>query len=142
VELPDRATRRPAYGGLSKASQRELNRLISELIVKPEARLTVARRAKSGTVLVRDWKGSNHRVMITEDGFFYNDQTFSNLSEIARLITGTRWNGPRFFGLRRHKGDDATAGVRGRHAKPPGIGRPQNSNATMAAKRKRAGNGL
>src|ERR1700678_597337 len=93
-----------AYGGLSKATQRELNRLVSALIAKPDVSPTVARRAQSGTVLVRDWKGRSHRVVITADGFCYDDRTFSNLSEIARLITGTRWNGPRFFGFARRNG--------------------------------------
>jgi len=67
------------------------------LIAKPNVNLTVARRAQSGTVLVRDWNGMSHRVMIMEDGFYYDDRTYSNLSEIARLITGTRWNGPLFL---------------------------------------------
>jgi hypothetical protein len=131
-----------AYGGLSKASQRELNRLVAALIAKPEANLTVARRAQSGTVLVRDWKGRSHRVIIMEDGFYYDDRSYSNLSEIARLITGTRWNGPRFFGLRRQKSDDSTASARGGQAKAIGIRRPKNPNPTSVAKRVRAGHGL
>jgi hypothetical protein len=58
------------------------------------------RRIKPGSVLVREWKGESHRVMVLADGFAYDGETYSNLSEIAVLITGTRWNGPRFFGLR------------------------------------------
>ena len=90
-----------AFGGLPKGMQRELDRLVDAMIAKPGERVTVTRRAQSGTVLVRDWKGKSHRVMIMEDGFGYDGRTFASLSEIARLITGTRWNGPRFFGLRR-----------------------------------------
>ena len=131
-----------AYGGLSKASQCELSRLVAALIAKPEANLKFARRAQSGTVLVRDWKGRSHRVMITEDGFYYDDRTYSNLSEIARLITGTRWNGPRFFGLRRQKSDDSTASARDGHAKATGSRRLNNPNPPSVAKRVRAGHGL
>jgi hypothetical protein len=54
----------------------------------------------SGTVLVREWDRQSHRVMVLTDGFAWNGQTFDSLSKIAFAITGTRWNGPRFFGLR------------------------------------------
>jgi hypothetical protein len=101
-----------AYGGLSKSMQRELDRLVAVMIAQPGASLTIARRAQSGTVLVRDWKGKSHRVMIMEEAFGYDGRTYSNLSEIARLITGTRWNGPRFFGLRRQPREAAAVPLR------------------------------
>jgi len=53
-----------------------------------------------GTVLVREWDRKSHRVMVLADGFAWNGQTYESLSKIAFAITGTRWNGPRFFGLR------------------------------------------
>ena len=53
-----------------------------------------------GTVLVREWDRQSHRVMVMPDGFTWNGETFDSLSEIAFAITGTKWNGPRFFGLR------------------------------------------
>jgi len=53
-----------------------------------------------GTVLVREWERKSHRVMVLADGFAWNDRTYDSLSKIAFAITGTRWNGPRFFGLR------------------------------------------
>ncbi len=53
-----------------------------------------------GTILRREWRGNLYEVMTLEDGFAYEGQTHKSLSEIARLITGTRWNGPAFFGLR------------------------------------------
>src|ERR1700726_428868 len=61
-------------------------------------------RARS---LWRAWKGKSHRVTVLADGFVYDGNTYSNLSEIAILITGTRWNGPRFFGLR-SKAEDSS----------------------------------
>jgi hypothetical protein len=53
-----------------------------------------------GTVLVREWDRKSHRVMVMPDGFAWNGETFASLSKIAFAITGTKWNGPRFFGLR------------------------------------------
>jgi hypothetical protein len=53
-----------------------------------------------GTVLVREWDRHSQRVMVLADGFAWNGQTYDSLSKVAFAITGTRWNGPRFFGLR------------------------------------------
>jgi len=53
-----------------------------------------------GTVLVREWDRKSHRVMVMPEGFTWNGKTFESLSQIAFAITGTKWNGPRFFGLR------------------------------------------
>src|SRR6476661_7656395 len=53
-----------------------------------------------GTVLVREWERRSQRVMVMSDGFAWNGQTYDSLSKVAFAITGTRWNGPRFFGLR------------------------------------------
>jgi hypothetical protein len=89
-----------AYGKLSVATQRELDRLTAILEKNPTARPVLPRRIKPGSVLVRDWKGKSHRVTVLARGFEYEARPYGNLSEIARLITGTRWNGPRFFGLR------------------------------------------
>lgn len=54
-----------------------------------------------GTVLMREWHGDNYRVVVLRNGYEWNNTHFKSLSEIARSITGTRWSGPRFFGLRR-----------------------------------------
>jgi hypothetical protein len=53
-----------------------------------------------GTVLAREWDRKSHRVMVMPEGFAWNGKTFDSLSQIAFAITGTKWNGPRFFGLR------------------------------------------
>jgi hypothetical protein len=53
-----------------------------------------------GTVLVREWDRQSHRVMVLADGFAWNGQTYESLTKVAFAMTGTRWNGPRFFGLR------------------------------------------
>jgi hypothetical protein len=64
-----------------------------------------------GTVLVRDWDQRSQRVMVMSDGFAWNGQTYDSLSKIAFAITGTKWNGPRFFGLR-HKEDRSATEAR------------------------------
>ena len=70
-------------------------------VCKTLARLDQRRSAPPpGTVLVREWDRKSHRVMVMPDGFAWNGETFDSLSEIAFAITGTKWNGPRFFGLR------------------------------------------
>jgi hypothetical protein len=71
------------------------------VVSKNLARLDQRRFAPpAGTVLVREWDRKSHRVMVMPDGFAWNGETFDSLSEIAFAITGTKWNGPRFFGLR------------------------------------------
>lgn len=55
---------------------------------------------KPGSTLVRDWQGRRHEVEVASDGYIWNGQKHASLSKVARLITGVRWNGPRFFGLR------------------------------------------
>lgn len=89
-----------AFGKLSSSVRRELDRIISAMERAPDGRIVPPRRIKPGCVLVRDWKGKSHRVSVLDQGFGYDGATYSSLSEIARQITGTRWNGPRFFGLR------------------------------------------
>lgn len=61
-------------------------------------------RMHVGIVLEREWRGETHVVTVTTDGFVYQGKRHCSLSQIARLITGTRWNGPAFFGLRSGKG--------------------------------------
>jgi hypothetical protein len=89
-----------AYGGLPTSSRRLLDQLVKAAIAKPNGRLELPRRIKPGSELVRTWKGKSYRVMVMADGFAYDGKTFASLSEIASEITSTRWNGPRFFGLR------------------------------------------
>jgi hypothetical protein len=88
------------YSGLSRTTQRLLDQLIKAFSAKPNGKVVLPGRIKPGSVLVREWKGRSHRVMVLADGFAYDGEAYGNLSEIAGFITGTKWNGPRFFGLR------------------------------------------
>jgi hypothetical protein len=91
-----------AYGGFDRATKRLLRQLKAQMRKKP-GKIVLPRRIKAGAVLVRRWKGESHRVMVLDEGFAYAGKTYESLSVIAREITGTRWNGPRFFGLRGEK---------------------------------------
>ncbi len=84
-----------AFGGLDRETVKLLDRLASG--EKPNE---LKRRLKAGTVLIREYQGERHTVTVVPDGFIWRDTTYSSLSTIARAITGTAWNGPRFFGLR------------------------------------------
>jgi hypothetical protein len=91
-----------AYGGLDRTTARLLKTLMAQF-AKRNGRIVLPRRIKPGAILVRHWKRQSHRVTVLEDGFAYQGKPYESLSEIARLITGTRWNGPKFFGLRAEK---------------------------------------
>ncbi len=99
-----------AYGGLPLSHQRLLDQLVKSALAKPNGRLELPRRIKPGSELVRTWNRRTYRVMVLESGFAYDGKTFASLSEIASEITGTRWNGPRFFGLRSSSSRDGTDG--------------------------------
>lgn len=86
-----------AYGGLPAATRRLLR---AAMAARPDRRVELPRRPGPGAVLERTWNGKRYRVMVLAEGYAYDGTTFASLSEIANLITGTRWNGPRFFGLR------------------------------------------
>ena len=61
------------------------------------------RKLAPGTVLTREWNGQHHRVMVLDDGFAWDGRSYRSLSEIAKTITGTKWNGFLFFGLTKEK---------------------------------------
>lgn len=84
-----------AFGGLSRESIRLLDRIADGIAVPPPVR-----QEGPGTVLVREWNGVRYHVMIVKGGFAWNGATYRSLSEVAFAITGTKWSGPRFFGLK------------------------------------------
>lgn len=91
-----------AFGSLSQDTIARLRRLARTIDTDPHALSASNPVIKPGTRLVRRWKGRNHLVTVEPNGFEYRGDRYDSLSHIARLITGTRWSGPLFFGLR-HK---------------------------------------
>ena len=87
-------------GGLKPAVRRRLAKAVAELSAvqsPPVPSSTI----KPGTRLLREWQGVMHEVIVHEDGIQYRGKSWRSLSAVAREITGTRWSGPRFFGLRK-----------------------------------------
>jgi hypothetical protein len=89
-----------AFGGLSDAGCRRLRQLAATFEADPDAVVSNRPLIKAGTRLVRQWKEQVHVVEVEAEGYEYRGARYENLSEIARLITGTRWSGPLFFGLK------------------------------------------
>ena len=108
-----------AFGGLDPSVRQRLQRLAVEL--KTTGRLTSIGKQpsiKPGTRLIREWQGTTYEVTVLEDGFEWNQKIYRSLSAIARAITGTRWNGHLFFGLK-PRGRAATANEHDEDAPAP-----------------------
>jgi hypothetical protein len=94
-----------AYGGLKPETVERLQALADDL---DDDRSKVRRqgtnsRPIAGTQLVREWQGVEHRATVTDSGFLYQGKPYKSLSAIARAVTGTRWNGWVFFGLKNQR---------------------------------------
>ncbi len=93
-----------AYGGLKPETVERLVALAAGLGGKATKRARSAQdRPIAGTRLIRDWQGVEHSVTVRDDGYEYQGRPYKSLSAIARLITGTRWNGWTFFGLKNQR---------------------------------------
>jgi len=94
-----------AYGGLKPETVARLKALAEDLDGgDPRKRRRVLDRPIAGTRLIREWQGIEHTVTVRDDGFEYEGRPYQSLSAIARAITGTRWNGWVFFGLKNQRG--------------------------------------
>ena len=89
-----------ALGGLSKSTMRKLQASNLDGPVTSKSRSRQRTSYKPGTRLVRDWHGVTHTVVILAEGVEWRGQRYRSLSVVAREITGARWSGPRFFGLK------------------------------------------
>ena len=92
-----------AFGGLQRSIRRELIRLAAEFQSTGSISIAATAGVKPGTKLIREWRGRTHEIEVLTDGFAWSGRRYRTLSEIARTITGTRWSGPRFFGLETEK---------------------------------------
>jgi hypothetical protein len=90
-------------GGLSKAASRFLDQVAIDLEAgrEPSLPYPAEQRLKPGVVIMREHNGVHQRVMVLDEGFAWNGKSFGSLSAVAKAITGTNWNGQRFFGLDR-----------------------------------------
>jgi len=103
-----------AFGGLDPKTAKLLDRM-----ARGEKPNELSRRLKPGTVLIREYQGERHTVTVVPDGFVWQGATYMSLSVIAKTITGTAWNGPRFFGLRVPGADAADTNIIDPTGPPP-----------------------
>jgi len=92
-----------AFGGLSAAIKRQIAELRQTMATKADLTKARAVTLRPGARLIREWNGETHEVLVVEDGFQWRGKTWRSLSVIAREMTGTRWSGPRFFGVGKTK---------------------------------------
>jgi hypothetical protein len=117
----------PARGGLDKDTLRLLRQPKGETLTSSDGRPFQARipttpegaNLTAGALLTREWNGKLERVIFLEDGFAWNGGTYGSLSQVAKAMTGTNWNGHRFFGLR--TADRATKAASRRPGTPPEV---------------------
>ena len=102
-----------AEGGLSTAALRRLAKLAGSSNLGLQAATPPAPHLKPGVRLVREWHGEVHQVTVLDDGFDYRGARYASLSRVALAITGPRWSGPLFFGLR-NRASSAGVGADGR----------------------------
>lgn len=91
-----------AYGGLAEATRQRLREIDQQAQERAQAKAD-PHRPVAGTLLIKEYGGERHEVVVLAKGYQYRGQCFDSLSRIATHITGTTWNGWRFFGLRREK---------------------------------------
>jgi|SRR5471032_103707 len=95
-----RLTTREAAAAQSLARVQRAGRVLKAFACQDTDKVVLFRKLKPGTTVVREYQGVRHIVTITEGGFVWRGSTYGSLSVIAHAITGAKWNGPRFFGLR------------------------------------------
>ncbi len=89
-----------ALGGLKPSTRRLLAKVAAHASANRPIQVAPEPNLKPGTVLLREWHGTQHPVIVREDGIVFRGKPYQSLSEVAYRITGTKWSGPRFFRLK------------------------------------------
>ena len=89
-----------ALGGLKAATRRLLARVAADALARRPIALSPAPTLAPGSVLLRNWHGTEHQVIVHEHGVEFKGRQYESLSQVARRITGSKWSGPLFFGLK------------------------------------------
>jgi len=92
-----------ALGGLKPSMRRLLTRVATDASARRPIQVAPEPGLKPGAVLLREWHGAQHQVIVCEDGIVFNGKQYKSLSQIAYRITGTKWSGPLFFGLKANR---------------------------------------
>jgi hypothetical protein len=90
-------------GGLKPSTRRLLAKVAAAASARRLIAVTAQPTLRPGTVLLREWHGTEHQVVVRKDGVVFQGKTYKSLSEVARRITGTNWSGPLFFGLKQRR---------------------------------------
>jgi hypothetical protein len=101
-----------ALGGLKVTTRRLFQRVAADAHARRPLKLVPPRTLESGAVLIRQWNGVNYKVVVREDGVSFRGQHYRSLSAVARHITGSRWSGPLFFGLKHRTKIEDSDGAR------------------------------
>jgi hypothetical protein len=101
-----------ALGGLKPAARRLFQRVAAAAHVRRPVKVVPLRALEPGAILIREWNGVKYKVVVLEDGFSFHEQHYRSLSAVARFITGSRWSGPLFFGLKNRTKTGADDGAR------------------------------
>jgi hypothetical protein len=99
-------------GGLKPATRRLFERVAQEARARRRIRVAPVRQLAPGALLIREWGGTKHQVTVLERGAMFRGKRYRSLSEVARAITGSRWSGPLFFGLKARPREVSADGAR------------------------------
>ncbi len=89
-----------ALGGLKPATRRLLERVAEDARARKPTKVVPMRKVGPNTILIREWGGTRHEVTVVENGVMFRGKSYRSLSQVARMITGSQWSGPLFFGLK------------------------------------------
>ncbi len=99
-------------GGLQPSTRRLLTKVAADASARrPIQWAPEPTTLKPGTVLLRDWHGTQHQVIVRENGIVFNGKQYKSLSQVAHRITGTKWSGPLFFGLKANRQEQTNGAI-------------------------------
>jgi hypothetical protein len=99
-------------GGLKPATRRLFERVAKDARARRPVRVAPVRQLAPGALLIREWGGTRHQVTVLESGVVFRGKRYRSLSEVAEVITGNRWSGPLFFGLKARPKEVSADGAR------------------------------
>jgi hypothetical protein len=114
-DLPIRALayriQEKALGGLKPSTRRLLAKVAAGASAHRSIQVAPEPDLKPGTVLLREWHGTQHQVIVRENGIVFNGKKYKSLSQVAYQITGTKWSGPLFFGLKANRREQTNGAI-------------------------------
>ena len=100
-----------ALGWLKPSTRRLLTKVAADASARRPIQVAPEPSLKPGTVLLREWHGTQHQVIVREDGIVFNGKQYKSLSQVAYRITGTKWSGPFFFGLKANRQEQTNGAI-------------------------------